>query len=118
MDNSADKIQYDFGVTISELQFVEAVESGHTNFVFETKDHWACDTPLIDYDFSKEIILPGVFSDRPEGLVQIRVDDDFWIVAVLPYSWRTKSIQSIVQLLWPTVGNATYKDDTYVTEAE
>ncbi len=49
-------------------------------------------------DFNKEILHP----DSPiEGLVGVRVDDNFWLVAMLPYEYKDIDIKDIVQVLWP-----------------
>lgn len=47
-------------------------------------------------DFSKEIVEPGTNSTFPDGAVGIRVDDDFWIVAALPYDYRDVPLEHIV----------------------
>ena len=75
-------------------------------FVTPTKD-----LPFEENDFNREIVHPGENKDFPNGCVGIRIDDNFWVVAVLPYSYKDKTIQEIVQELWPDAKNVTFKPD-------
>ena len=52
-------------------------------------------------DFNKEILVPGISKKFPEGATKIRVDDDFWAVAVFPYKFKNLSVREIVAVLWP-----------------
>lgn len=52
-------------------------------------------------DFNRELIPPGQNEDYPEGAVGIRMDDDFWACAALPWSYHTKSMEEIFRELWP-----------------
>jgi hypothetical protein len=66
-----------------------------------------------DYDFNREIVEPGIRSALPDGAVGLRVDDDFWTVACLPYAAKAFSAEEIVAHLWPSlVGVAEYKPDS------
>lgn len=51
-------------------------------------------------DFNKEIYPPGYDEDFPTGCVGIRVDDDFWVEAVLPYKFKDLTIQDLCDVLW------------------
>ena len=52
-------------------------------------------------DFNKEINHPGDNPKFIEGCVGIRTDDDFWVVAVVPYEYKIMDVQDIVFTLWP-----------------
>lgn len=65
------------------------------------------------WDFNREIAAPGVLENYPDGAVAIRCDDDFWIVAVLPYEFRDVSCPEIVSALWPHV-TPSFNPDTEV----
>ena len=56
-------------------------------------------------DFTKEVIEPGNNPAFPDGAVGLRVDDDFWIAAALPYEYRTRPTEEIVREFWPELGN-------------
>jgi hypothetical protein len=80
---------------------------GRLFFVTPTKD-----LPFEENDFNREIIHPGENEDFSDGCVGIRVDDNFWVVAVLPYSYKDRTIQEIVQEFWPDAKNSTFKPDS------
>lgn len=61
---------------------------------------WYEKQPPFD-DFSKEIVEPGTNETFPNGAVGIRVDDDFWAVAALPYEYKDTPIEEIVAEYWP-----------------
>lgn len=64
-------------------------------------------------DFNREMIHPGDHPELPYGCVGVRVDDDFWLVAVLPYKeYKDKSIQEIVAELWPDAKDPTFNPDS------
>ena len=64
-------------------------------------------------DFNREIIRPGWQDDYPDGVIGIRVDDDFWVVAALPYEeYKDVAIKDIVAELWPDVTNPEFKSDS------
>lgn len=78
--------------------------------------YWVTPTdelPFEQCDFNREIIEPFENRDFPDGAVAIRVDDNFWVVAALPLSYRDKSIQEIVAEFWPDAKNVTYKPDAH-----
>lgn len=52
-------------------------------------------------DFNREVIEPGELPDLPDGAVGIRMDDDFWTCAVLPLTYRDKTVSEICMELWP-----------------
>lgn len=52
-------------------------------------------------DFCRELFAPGENADFPDGVVGIRVDDDFWSVAALPWSYARKSLADVVAEFWP-----------------
>lgn len=65
-------------------------------------------------DFNREICNPGEHEDWPDGAIGVRVDDDFWSVAALPFAeYHDKTIQEIVAKLWPGLsGHVTFNPDS------
>lgn len=66
------------------------------------KPYWI--EPIDDlpfHDFNKEIAKPGSAKSFPEGAVALRVDDDFFIVAVLPYVHARTPVDSLVYEVFP-----------------
>lgn len=60
------------------------------------------DLPALD--FNREIVAPGLIDVFPEGAIGVRVDDDFWSVAALPFEkYRNVPIQDIVAEFWPDI---------------
>jgi hypothetical protein len=55
------------------------------------------------HDFNREILHPGESNSLPEGALGIRVDDDFWIVALLPYEYAVLDIRTLVRIIWPDI---------------
>lgn len=75
-------------------------------------------TDLPGIDFNREIIAPGS-EYFPDGAVGIRVDDDFWSVAALPYSYLDTPLEEIVKNFWPEHAEAaTYAPDHGTVEQE
>ena len=58
---------------------------------------------LPSHDFNRELLEPGRLETFWAGAVSIRVDDDFWAVAVLPWSYHEKSCEEIVREIWPSI---------------
>jgi hypothetical protein len=54
-------------------------------------------------DFNREIYAPGQHPKYPDGIIGIRTDDDFFIVAMLPWKFKHLSLQNIVSTLWPEI---------------
>ena len=82
--------------------------------------YWTTPTdklPFEECDFNREIVEPGINEHFPDGAVGVRVDDNFWVVAVLPLSYRDTSIEEIVAEFWPDAKNPTYKPDADDIEA-
>ncbi len=74
---------------------------------------WVCKSELPGTDFCREIHKPGGNEDFPDGVIGIRVDDDFWAVAAIPYKFNLLPVQEIVETLWPEhVREATYMPDS------
>jgi hypothetical protein len=65
-------------------------------------------------DFNREIVMPGTNETFPDGAVGIRVDDDFWEVAALPWKYRDTPLEEIVGELWPeyVAEGATFEPDS------
>ena len=64
-------------------------------------------------DFNRDIIEPNTNEEIPEGAVLVRNDDDFWIIACLPYeTYKDKPIQSIVAEFWPDVEDPVFNPDS------
>lgn len=53
------------------------------------------------HDFTRELIKPS--KEWPEGVVCIRVDDDFWSMAALPWEYRRLPLAVVVEILWPEI---------------
>ncbi len=74
--------------------------------------HYAADE-LPGLDFNREIVEPGDNETFPDGVLGIRVDDDFWAVAALPLKYRDKPLREIISALWPQyVEQATFLPDS------
>lgn len=70
--------------------------------VYKNKEgFWFAPQDLPFNDFNKEIFIPGSNKSYPDGVVGIRVDDNFWAVAALPYEFKDFSIKQIVEVFWP-----------------
>ena len=79
----------------------EPMEYLHTEYR-NGKYHYAGnDIPSLD--FNREIAHPGVSKDYPEGILGLRVDDDFWVVALLPYKYIDLPIEFLVENMWPSL---------------
>jgi hypothetical protein len=81
--------------------------------------YWVTETGLPGLDFCRQIVPPGTEPSFPQGCVAVRVDDDFWCVAALPYQqYRDRGIREIVAELWPDYAEqgATYAPDSGTTE--
>jgi len=82
--------------------------------------HYSCDSDPPFDDFNKDVFdprfvsnelrPPGEVKDQDEidfekyihdnGILGIRADDNFWIVAYIPYKFKELTIQEIVAILW------------------
>lgn len=69
-------------------------------------------------DFNKEIIAPGLMDEFPNGAIGIRVDDNFYSIGALPYSYLSVPIQEIVKEFWPSKFDQADFGDDYTTTAE
>ncbi len=66
--------------------------------------YWAVPSHRLPFhDFNKEIVLPGTNDSFPDGAIGIRVDDNFFEVAALPYTYLSLSVKEIVSMLWPEI---------------
>jgi hypothetical protein len=65
-----------------------------------------------DNTFNREIAHPGDLPMYPDGVLAVRCDDDFWIVATLPYRFRDLSIETLVSTIWPEVTDAVFIPDS------
>lgn len=64
-------------------------------------------------DFNREIIPPGESDSFPDGAIGVRIDDDFWAVAALPYEkYIDVPIEDIVAEFWPNHTNPTFGPDS------
>lgn len=65
-------------------------------------------------DFTKEIVEFEI-DDYPEGAIDIRGDDNFWIFAVFPLKFKTLTVQEIVSVVWPSHNSesAVFLEDYY-----
>lgn len=71
-------------------------------------------------DFNKEILAPGLLPEFPDGAIGVRVDDDFYSIAALPYDKYLKvPIQDIVKEFWPSkFEGAKFGEDSVTTANE
>ena len=76
--------------------------AGTENYSY-ADDYEEC--PTYGLDFNRDLIPPNTSTERPEGIVGIRVDEDFFLVAILPWKYHELNIQEIVQVLWPRLYN-------------
>lgn len=80
------------------------------------KPYWVCtsdDYPFPGHDFNRDIVEPGDIEEFPEGAVGVRVDGDFWLVAILPLEkYRDVSIEDIVVEFWPDIENPRFCPDS------
>jgi hypothetical protein len=91
----------------------------HCRYDLLTHVYWAYDADSIPFeDFNKEIYPPGVHPDFPEGVLSIRVDDNFWQVALLPYRFHELSMEYLAQILWPGLTDCYFNEDVIMYECE
>lgn len=82
-----------------------------------TEPYYCTPDGLPGFDFNREIVEPGTNERFPEGAIGIRVDGDFWTVAVLPYSYKDTPLRDIVAELWPQyLEQATFEPDSGTVE--
>lgn len=99
--------------TVEDLQqFVATMAATEQNgdVILRVEHWWVHPKPPFN-DFNRDIEEPGQNKLFPEGALGIRADDDFWTVAVLPYEFRSLSIEQLVSVLWPNVKNPTFNPD-------
>ena len=65
--------------------------------------YYALTIDIIGFDdFNRDIIEPNTNKEILEGAVLVRNDDDFFIIACLPYeTYKNKPIEDIVAEFWP-----------------
>lgn len=59
------------------------------------------DRDLPCYDFNRELVYPNTHPKHRDGCIFVRTDDDFFVVAALPWEFNEISIGDIVAVLWP-----------------
>lgn len=74
------------------------------------KPYWVGET-VPTYDFNKEIFEPGIHPKFPDGVVGIRCDDDFWVVAALPYSYKEVPVEKIIAEIFPHITDPVFGPD-------
>lgn len=62
-------------------------------------------------DFNRQIIEPGDDAAFPSGLLNIYGDEDYYIVASLPYRFKELSCADIIPILWPEIENPIFLPD-------
>lgn len=73
------------------------------------KPYWASKASEVPYhDFTKELHPPKTNKIFPRGVVGIRMDDDFWMVAALPWKYHWLSTEELTKMLWPEITDATF----------
>lgn len=85
-----------------EEESVEEYNSREASLMCDPSDpSYSYSIYLADKDFNRDVIKPED-NDRnlPEGAVGIRVDDDFWIMAILPYKYVDLSLTDLVEAIW------------------
>ena len=94
------------------MDLIEFVNSSIvTKNGYRNGNYYVITKELPSHDFNKEIIAPGLLKQWPEGVLGIRVDDNFWAVAALPYEFKNISIKNIVKTLWPNILNPRLNPD-------
>jgi len=73
---------------------------------------WHVDVEPPFEDFNREVVPPGATKAFPKGAVGIRVDDDYWTVAVLPHRFVGLDCRTIVSVLWPSVADPVINPDS------
>jgi len=64
-------------------------------------------------DFNREIIEPGINDNYPDGVVGVRIDGDYWVVAILPYeTYKDVSMQDIISEYWPEFTDVVCRPDS------
>lgn len=63
-------------------------------------------------DFNRELCPPGTDEMYPDGVVALRMDDDFWVCAALPWEYKDKTAEEIVKELWPELTDCEFKPDS------
>lgn len=79
---------------------------GHEWFVSHDNPH---------RDVNREVVTPGSIVDQhsfPEGAMIIRVDDDFYSIALLPYELSFYDFRTVLKIIWPDV-NYTIRPDSH-----
>ena len=76
--------------------------------------YYALTTDIIGFDdFNRDIIEPNTNEEILEGAILVRNDDDFFIIACLPYeTYKDKPIQDIVAEFWPDVEKPAFRPDS------
>lgn len=93
--------------------FPEGHES--SNWYTPDRNWWVALTEDLPFaDFNKEVCEPRLFESDPEGYVGIRVDDDFFFVAKIPYKFKDLSMEQIGKMLWPDVEDAEYNEEVTI----
>jgi hypothetical protein len=74
--------------------------------------YYALTTDIIGFDdFNRDIVEPN--EEILEGAVFVRNDDDFFVIACLPYeTYKDKPIQDIVAEFWPDVEKPVFNPDS------
>ena len=76
--------------------------------------YYALTTEIIGFDdFNRDIVEPNTNKEILEGAVLVRNDDDFFIIACLPYeTYKDKSIEDIVAEFWSDVEKPVFNPDS------
>ena len=76
--------------------------------------YYALTTDSLGFDdFNRDIIEPNTNEEILAGAVLVRNDDDFFVIACLPYeAYKDKPIQSIVAEFWPDVEKPVFNPDS------
>lgn len=65
------------------------------------KPYWFTSEELPGLDFNREIVEPGKNEKWPDGVLAIRADGDFWVVAAIPLKYRNVPFEHVIKALWP-----------------
>ena len=87
----------------------EDLESGK-----DVPEYWALTTDILGFDdFNRDIVEPNTHKTILEGAILVRNDDDFFVIACLPYeTYKDKPIEDIVAEFWPDVEKPVFKPDS------
>ena len=76
--------------------------------------YYALTTDVLGFDdFNRDVTEPNTNKENLEGAILVRNDDDFFIIACLPYEkYKNKPIKDIVAEFWSDVKKPVFNPDS------